>query len=475
MKLSILVTSENLTSIDESQCAIQEFDYSSSTFTEIGRTSSIFSPQEKRWDSLIQVTYSFGHKQILRFSILDMLNNPIIQTDVALGYLLKSKPYRLIFPDSEKALLITINQLKESDETFTFLLNAEKVDKKDIFGKSDPFFIIFKMTQQGWKEVYKSEVIKNTLNPTWKEFQLKSHEIGALCSDVAMKIEVWDWDRNKTNDFIGATSLNLIQLFTANAEFELINKKKQKKEHYKNSGVLRVYKALIERKFSIVDFFQSGNRIDFIVGIDFSQSNGLFYNKSSLHYINSGSETIYERVIKEFGSLIEVYAKDQWAQMFAFGASTFDSRQVNDFTVLFEQRPGNDSVLSFDGLLQTYKSTVCLIEPAQTVKLYGLVQYIINKVTMTPNGQIYSVCLFLICGTVKDMCMIKELLLGIGNLPVNFIFIEMGKFMQNNPEEFFIHSVENIQFYRLKDFHCDIREICGTAFNKIQRHIENLQ
>jgi len=50
----------------------------------------------------------------------------------------------------------------------TIQLFAENLDKKDFFGKSDPYVVISKLTPSGaYTVVHRSEVIKNTLNPTW--------------------------------------------------------------------------------------------------------------------------------------------------------------------------------------------------------------------------------------------------------------------------------------------------------------------
>ncbi|KAM3178776.1 hypothetical protein ACTXT7_001890 [Hymenolepis weldensis] len=43
------------------------------------------------------------------------------------------------------------------------------LDKKDMFGKSDPYIIILRRNERGkWEQCYQSEVVKKTLSPDWK-------------------------------------------------------------------------------------------------------------------------------------------------------------------------------------------------------------------------------------------------------------------------------------------------------------------
>ena len=46
-------------------------------------------------------------------------------------------------------------------------MQAHHVDKKDFFGKSDPYVDIFKVVKGAKVLAYKTEVIKNTLDPKW--------------------------------------------------------------------------------------------------------------------------------------------------------------------------------------------------------------------------------------------------------------------------------------------------------------------
>jgi hypothetical protein len=112
-------------------------------------------------------------------------------------------------------------------------LYAENLDKKDFFGKSDPYFVVSKMSPAGtYSVVYRSEVIKNTLNPTWKPFQLPVVELCNGDYDRKLKIDVYDWDSNGSHDFIGSLLTTLHDLSIAVVEkktFPCVNEAKKKK------------------------------------------------------------------------------------------------------------------------------------------------------------------------------------------------------------------------------------------------------
>jgi len=81
--------------------------------------------------------------------------------------------------------------------------------------------IPFTVTRTGWdmdpfvvisfsKKVFRTRVIRHSLNPTWKEvliFHVRRYE-----SDYNIQFNILDWDGLSGNDFIGETKLNVAEL-----------------------------------------------------------------------------------------------------------------------------------------------------------------------------------------------------------------------------------------------------------------------
>ncbi|CAB1459040.1 unnamed protein product [Pleuronectes platessa] len=104
-------------------------------------------------------------------------------------------------------------------------LCANKLDKKDFFGKSDPFLVFYRSNEDGTFTIcHKTEVIKNNLNPVWQSFTIPVRALcngdydrslhgfvpvtpeaeAPRCAKAAsrcfslrtVKVDVYDWDRD---------------------------------------------------------------------------------------------------------------------------------------------------------------------------------------------------------------------------------------------------------------------------------------
>ncbi|KAG9342343.1 hypothetical protein JZ751_016845 [Albula glossodonta] len=149
---------------------------------------------------------------------------------------------------------------------------GNKLDKKDFFGKSDPFLVFYRSNEDGTFTIcHKTEVVKNTLNPVWQAFKIP---VRALCNgdyDRTIKIEVYDWDRDGrstvdgrtvSHDFIGEFTTSYRELSRGQSQFnvyEVINpKKKAKKKKYLNSGTVTLLSFLVEMEVTFLDYIKGG-------------------------------------------------------------------------------------------------------------------------------------------------------------------------------------------------------------------------
>nr|XP_029509829.1 copine-5-like [Oncorhynchus nerka] len=140
---------------------------------------------------------------------------------------------------------------------------AHKLDRKDFFGKSDPFLVFYRSNEDGTFTIcHKTEVVKNTLNPVWQAIAIP---VRALCNgdfDRTIKAEVYDWDRDGSHDFIGEFTTSYRDLSRGQSQFnvyEVVNaKKKIKKKRYINSGTVTMLSFAVESEHTFLDYIKGG-------------------------------------------------------------------------------------------------------------------------------------------------------------------------------------------------------------------------
>ncbi|XP_010077629.1 PREDICTED: LOW QUALITY PROTEIN: copine-1-like, partial [Pterocles gutturalis] len=205
----------------------------------------------------------------------------------------------------------------------------------DFLGKSDPFLEFYKQSDVGtWQLVYRSEVIKNNLNPCWRKFSVPLHTFCGGDFNKPIKVQCADHDSDGSHDLIGTFETSLTQMQKASdgspVEFECIHpEKKQKKKSYKNSGIIRIKSCKIETEYSFLDYVMGGCQINFTVGVDFTGSNGDPKSPDSLHYVSPDGINEYLIAIWSVGSVVQDYDTDKLFSAFGFGAQVPPSWQVS--------------------------------------------------------------------------------------------------------------------------------------------------
>ena len=183
---------------------------------EVGRTEMIKDCLSPRFVKSFKVPYHFEELQYVRFVCFDVddLNGAlekqdlIGEADFSLGEIVSAESQsvtkELKLPAhpgrGHRGYICVVAEIVAETSSSAFIsLSGEKLDKKDLFGKSDPFFVISRCTEQGsFIPVAKSEVIHKSLNPVWKSMEISLQTIcnGDLTRPV--KIDVFDWNRSGT-------------------------------------------------------------------------------------------------------------------------------------------------------------------------------------------------------------------------------------------------------------------------------------
>ncbi|XP_078399373.1 copine-8-like isoform X2 [Cetorhinus maximus] len=435
----------------------------SKEWREYGRTEVIENTLNPDFVRKFVLDYFFEEKQNLRFDVynVDSRSTNISKHDflgqifVTLGEIIGSAGSRIEksltgLPGKKcGTLILSAEELSNCRDIATMQLCANKLDKKDFFGKSDPFLVFYRSNEDGTFTIcHKTEVVKNTLNPVWQPFTIP---VRALCNgdyDRTVKVDVYDWDRDGSHDFIGEFTTSYRELSRGQSQFnvyEVLNPKKRgKKKKYINSGTVTLLSFKVESDFTFLDYIKGGTQLNFTVAIDFTASNGNPSQPTSLHYMNPYQMNAYAMALKAVGEIIQDYDSDKLFPALGFGAKLPpDGKVSHEFPL--NSDPENPNCNGIDGVLEGYYQSL------RRVQLYGPTNFapVINQVARcaapVTDGSQYFVLLIITDGVISDMVQTKEAIVNASILPMSIIIVGVG------PAEFDVHLSKIFNHSRMKD------------------------
>ncbi|KAL7398177.1 hypothetical protein ABVT39_005618 [Epinephelus coioides] len=411
---------------------------------EFGRTEVIDNTRNPDFVRKFVLDFFFEEKQNLRFDVYNVDSRScniskhdfLGQTFCTLGEIIGSTGGRLErvlsgIPGKKCGVIIfTAEELSNCRDIATMQLCANKLDKKDFFGKSDPFLVFYRSNEDGTFTIcHKTEVIKNTLNPVWQSFTIP---VRALCNgdyDRTVKVDVYDWDRDGSHDFIGEFTTSYRELSRGQNQFnvyEVLNpKKKGKKKKYINSGTVTLLSFKVESEHTFVDFIRGGTQLNFTVAIDFTASNGNPSQPTSLHYMSPYQMNAYAMALKAVGEIIQDYDSDKLFPAYGFGAKLPPDGKISHGFPLSGDAE-NPNCVGIEGVLEAY------FQSLRTVQLYGPTNFapVINKVANCAaeitDGSQYFVLLMITDGVISDMVQTKEAVVNAASLPLSIIIVGVG-------------------------------------------------
>uniref|UniRef100_A0A7N8X0W5 Copine Va n=1 Tax=Mastacembelus armatus TaxID=205130 RepID=A0A7N8X0W5_9TELE len=321
-------------------------------------------------------------------------------------------------------IILSAEELGNCRDYTTMQFCANKLDKKDFFGKSDPFMVFYRSNEDGTFTIcHKTEVMKNTLNPVWQPFSIP---VRALCNgdyDRTIKVEVYDWDRDGSHDFIGEFTTSYKELCRGQSQLNVYEVSGDKDSQY--CYLLRFPAALLLTA-SFPLFICFSTQIHFTVAIDFTASNGNPSQSTSLHYMNPYQMNAYAMALKAVGEIIQDYDSDKMFPALGFGAKLPpDGRVSHEFPL--NGNIENPYCNGMQGILEAYHQSL------KTVQLYGptnfapVVNHVARYAAAVQDGSQYFVLLIITDGVISDMAQTKEAIVNAAKLPMSIIIVGVGQ------------------------------------------------
>uniref|UniRef100_A0A8C9UB09 Copine-2 n=1 Tax=Serinus canaria TaxID=9135 RepID=A0A8C9UB09_SERCA len=383
-------------------------------WVELDRTETAVNNLNPAFAKKFIIDYHFEEVQKLKFALFDQdkSSTQLYEHDFlgefscTLGTIVSSKKITrtLLLGNGKPAGkgMITIAAQELSDNrVITLSMAGRKLDKKDLFGKSDPFLEFHKPGEDGkWMLVHRTEVIKYTLDPVWKPFTVP---LVSLCDgemEKMIKVVCYDYDSDGGHDFIGEFQTSVARLCEAQDA----------------SPVMNCVWASQQR------------RLGGQVGIDFTASNGNPQEPSSLHYINPLGTNEYLSAIWAVGQIIQDYDSDKMFPALGFGAQLPPDWKVShEFAINFN--PRNPFCSGVEGIVQAYSA--CLPH----IRFYGPTNFspIINHVarfaaqaTQQETASQYFILLIITDGVISDMDETRHAVVQASKLPMSIIIVGVG-------------------------------------------------
>jgi hypothetical protein len=367
------------------RCTVSVKNGVKSDFVEIESTEfsdDCFNPD---WVKKIMIAFKFYEIQTLRFDVYRSSNSGEDQqkigvTEISFAELVRAKDgfaMKTFKSDKEKTgkLLISIKEVETTKQAIVMQFSGKDLDKKDLFGLSDPYLVISKIDRKGITRVYETEVIKGSLSPVWLPIKIRAKTLCDLDHKMRLQFDCFDWDRNKEDDLIGSFMTTLEQLLTGPSDmnkFECVNPNKlvENFKSYTNSGIISLDSIQTIEEKSFMDYLKNGAQFHFKVALDYSTL--LKFNDST----NSEQSTngtidkanIFKLIIRSLGDIIKQYEYQRLLAVSGFGAVFSDSESTDYYELdkYFE---------SVEDLIANYELLLKSVKPLSKPKCHKMVNF----------------------------------------------------------------------------------------------------
>jgi hypothetical protein len=464
---------------------------------EIGRTEVIYDNLSPLWIKNIDCVYHFESQQTLTIAIYDedqkgsndlRKHDKIGEVNLTLGNLMASSGQSMTLDLVGNAKVkIHAEELAICGDHVTFGLQCNKLLNKDgFFGKSDPFYVIYRLRESGeWMQVFQSAKILNNLNPRWLPYILT---VRSLCNgdyDARLKIEINDYKSPDKFIPMGEVETSLRELISSvnQSSLDVIEPNKKGKSSYKNSGTLSVHTCTVYRVPTFADYLKGGLQLGFSVAVDYTGSNGNYTMPNSLHYLGGNPQQFnqYQNAIASIGPIIEDYDHDKKFSAYGFGAKPNPYSPVSHCFSLSE----TGEVDGIQGVLNAYTHALSQCRLSGPT-LFGPViatamqQAAAQKAECLETGkQSYSILLILTDGVINDMASVKKQLKEASDLPLSIIIVGIGSADFSNMEELDGDQIQDpdyrdlVQFVAMKDYRngMDIIKLRKDTLHEVPKQV----
>ncbi|EYC32625.1 hypothetical protein Y032_0002g1004 [Ancylostoma ceylanicum] len=409
---------------------------------ELGRTEIVWNCLNPEFATKILCDYLFEERQKVKFELYDAdsMSSDLSKHDF-LGYcdcylaeIVSARTYTKNLGGLRGtcgSITVSAEELDEgSKEQAEFHVRATKLDRKDIFGSSDPFLKIYRIMDNGSRQLaHQTTHLTRTLNPEWAVFRVN---LQILCGGDRTRpfmIECWDYEYDGSHQLIGSCEISVQEILTrTKTSIPLLNHDLFCRSlccmAYQNSGILHFMHFQIVKQYTFLDYIQAGTQLDFTVAVDLTASSGDPRKPSSLHYISSKAPSQYEVAIRAVVEICQYYNKTKHFNAFGFGAITPGNRKASEIFNL--NLSSTCEVFGLQGVLEAYHHCIPMVQLYGPTNFAPVVRNAGRTASETLDGSRYQILLIITDGAISDMAETKRAIISASFLPLSIIIVGVG-------------------------------------------------
>ena len=326
-------------------------------------------------------------------------------------------------------IILRTEQISENEDSIIIQFGGENLeDNGGFFHSYKPFFCLNRVMESGsGQKVYMSEHAKGK-NVNWK---LLTKPLRDLCNgDLSrpIKFELWDHHRSGNHDMLASCEFSINKITEEGIKkFVLINPKKhQKNKKYKDSGFVVVRSCQIIKNYTIMDYIRGGCQISLSIAIDFTASNGIPSNPTSLHFMHPNGMNQYEQALHSVSQILLNYDGDKQVPVYGFGGK-INGMTSHCFHVNFN--PNNPNVSGLEEIMRSYRNALRYVElngPTLFAQFLGKIVAEIESQPVNQSRQVYNVLLILTDGEIHDQQDTINLIVRGSALPLSIVIVGIG-------------------------------------------------
>jgi hypothetical protein len=274
-------------------------------------------------------------------------------------------------------------------------------------------------------KVHDTEGIQS-VNPRWRAMDLSLQHLCNGDHQRVMKFVV-NSRNGSTDTLIGECRFTINEIVTqGKTNFTLTGARGGQ-----STGAITIVRQQLVTRPTFLDYLRGGVKIDTILAVDFTGSNGNPTHHESLHAIKPGHRNQYQKAIDGVMDVLLHYDSTEMVAMFGFGAELrYPTMRTNSVLHCFPMTAnlGNPYACGLNQIEAVYQNTLLHVHLSGPTYFSPLLTETIKLVQERKNkgSMEYTILVIMTDGDINDMQETKDRVVECSLLPISIVIVGIG-------------------------------------------------